>query len=111
MAITEVVYLGRDNSIDLLLKTDGEVQSLSSITSMKLIFVNGSTITSTNLDDDPIRWGKSGYIEGEVRLFLGEEDLAAGKYNTELVLYDPSNLNGVSWGDLKIIIREDYLSS
>lgn len=111
MAITEVVYLGRDNSIDLLLKADGVAQNLSSISSMKLIFIDGSTITSTNLDDDPIRWIKSGYAEGEVRLFLGGETLTAGKYNTELVLYDVDNVNGVSWGDLKIIIREDYLSS
>ena len=103
----EVVYLGHDNSIDLLLKADGTAYDLSSITSAT-ITIGTTTLTSTNASNGTIRWNKSGYDTGEIRLFLGDQSLTAGTYRRAyLVLYDAENTNGIVWGNIRITIKAE----
>ena len=45
--MSEIVYLTHDNTIDLLLKADGVVQDLSSVTKITATF-GATTITSTD---------------------------------------------------------------
>lgn len=100
---TEIVYLGHDNSIDLILKADDAAVDLASVTDMSLTL--GTTlIESDNGDSDPIRWAKVGYDTGEIRLFLGGETITAGNYQAPLVVYDPTNVDGVVWGLIPIVV-------
>lgn len=104
---TEIVYLGHDNSIDLILKADGTAVDLSSVTQMT-VTLGGTTITSAGGDTDPIRWAKSGYDTGEVRLYLGGQTIPAGSYRAVLVVYDSVNLNGIVWGErIPIAVEEE----
>ena len=105
----EKVWLGHDNSVNRVLKADGAAltnEQMDAITDMTLSF--GSVLVeSDNGDADPIRWRKSGYATGEVRLFLGGQTIAAGSYQAPLVVYDATNVNGVVWGMLPITVMAD----
>jgi hypothetical protein len=103
---TEIVYLGHDNIIDLSLTADGEAVDLSSITKMTLSF-GELLIESDNDVTDPIRWGQSEYDTGEVRLYLGDQSIPAGRYFAPLVVYDSNNIEGIVWGNILIRVKSD----
>jgi hypothetical protein len=100
---TEFVYLGHDNSIDLILKADGTAVNLSSVTRMTLT-LGATLIDSDNGDTDPIRWAKDGYVTGEVRFYLGDQSIAAGNYQAALIVYDAVNDDGIAWGTISITV-------
>lgn len=103
---TEIVYLGHDNSINVILKADGVAVALDDVTSMTLTF--GTTLVSSdNGDDDPIRWAKEGYEDGEVRIFLGDQTITAAAYRAPLVVYDPTNTDGLVWGLIPMTVAVD----
>jgi hypothetical protein len=106
--LTEIVYLGHDNSIDLLLKADDVAQSLASVT-RATITIGEVTIDSDNGETDPIRWAKSGYDTGEIRLFLGGQTLveAAQPYTSYLVIYDADHPEGIVWGYVLIRVKAE----
>ena len=92
----ETVFLGHDNSIDLLLKADGVAQDLSSVTKITASF--GSVlISSEDSTGGAIRWSGTGYETGEIRLLLGDQAIPAGKYKVPIIVYDPANANGIHW--------------
>jgi len=98
----EIIYNARDNRIDLLLKTSGSVQSLSAVTHVAIVF-SGVTYSSVTY---------SGYFDwtsgttGELRLQnFGHFGIAPGKYDAEVILYDPSNASGVYWGEIPIRVK------
>jgi len=103
--ITEIFYLGHDNTIDLLLKADGEAVDLSPVTRIDLEIKNVVTISSTSYPD-VIRWTGLD-VTGKVIISLDDYDgeLPVGKYRARLVVYDPTNTDGIVWGDLLIQIR------
>jgi hypothetical protein len=103
---TEFVYLGHDNSIDLILKANGVAVSLTSVTRMTLT-LGAKLIDSDNGDADPIRWNKAGYATGEFRLFLGAEVIKVGAYQAALIVYDAMNPNGIFWGKIPITVVAD----
>jgi hypothetical protein len=100
---TEFVYLGHDNSIDLILKSNGVAVALTSVTRMTLT-LGAKLIDSDNGDADPIRWIKSGYATGEFRLFLGAETITPANYQGVLIVYDATNPNGVVWGRVPLTV-------
>ncbi len=107
---TEVFYIGLDNSINLILKrrippatvyvalTNAEMDTITRMT----IRLGTTLVDSDNGDTDPIRWRKTGYTTGEFRLFLGHEAITPGNYRAWLVVYDPTNPNGILWGIVPI---------
>lgn len=68
--MSEVVYLGHDNDIRLVLKQDSVASDLASVTQIDLV-LGTKTISSVNNANDSIRWAQAGYATGEVRLELG----------------------------------------
>lgn len=107
--VIETAYLGRDNSIDLLLKADGVAVDLSSVTRMVLVVAGSTLVSSTNVDGDPILWSKSGYDTGEVRLFLKDESLSTGRNTAQLVVFDPTNTDGIVWGSFVIVVNAETI--
>lgn len=106
MTTRETVYLGHDNSIDIILTEDDQVQNLSAATQMT-VTLGAVTITSDNGAADPIRWNKSGYVAGEVRIFLGHQAVTAGYYEAPLVVYDEVNTEGVVWTVIPIDVKPE----
>ncbi len=104
---TEIVYLDHDNSIDLILKADGTARDLSNVTKITATF-DDTTIESEDAAAGPIRWNQDGYATGEIRLFLGDQNISADRYSTVyIVTYDPDNTNGIVWGSIRVEVKAE----
>lgn len=99
--MAELLYLGRDNTIDLVLKEDGTAVDLNSVTKITVTF-GGTTFTSTDPANGIITWAQAGYDTGEIRLDLGDETITPEIYSACLTVYDISNPAGVVWGNVLI---------
>jgi hypothetical protein len=107
----EIVYLGHDNSIDLLLKSNGTAVSLATVNRMSLT-LNDKAVDSTNSTAQPIQWNKNNYVTGEVRISLGTEStLTPGDYDATLIVYDSTYTNGIVWGAIPLRIKSNMEGS
>ena len=101
----EYVWLGHDNTIDLILKTDGTATDLASVTKITATF-DDTLISNTSASSGTITW--SGYDTGEIRLALGGATITAGSYKVPIVVYDPANATGVVWGNpIPIVVKAE----
>lgn len=100
-ASTETVYLGYDNTIDLILKADGVAVDLSSVTRITLDF--DGTIVDSDVSADAFDWNTG--TTGKISLSLGQETISVGTYNVQLVVYDPDNTHGVVWGRIRVVVQ------
>ena len=97
----EILYVGRDNTIDVILKADGSAVNLSGTTHVSLVF-SGSTISSV---------GRTTWFDwtsgttGEIKFKLGGTTIAAGAYDAELITFDLTNTRGISWGIIPVLVK------
>lgn len=101
--MAETIYQAHDNSIDLILKADGVAVGTSTVTMITASF--GTVLCkSTDAASGIIRWNQAGYDTGEIRMFLGSAtSVVPDKYlDVPIVVYDPTNSNGVVWGTVEI---------
>ncbi len=110
MAI-EMVWDGHDNSIDLILKQNNSAVDISGTTRITASFgkrrIESNTPT-TNL----IRWSGSGYVTGEVRLYLGATSVIPGLYDVPIITYqEGGSSNGIVWGTVKIRVKPNVEAS
>ena len=115
MALTdkEIIHIGRSNSIDFVLYADSTMADLSAVTEMRLR-VGDVIVTSTDSTAGYIRWSGSGYGTGEVRIFAGDTaiGLSTGFFDAALVVYDPTNTDGVVWDDnIPIRVKQNVLTT
>ena len=104
--MSEIVYLGHNNTIDLLLKADGVAQDLSNVTKITAT-LSTKTITSTDKANGIITWDQAEYDTGEIRLDFGNEDIVVSTYQMYIIVYDAANTDGVVWGTVKTQVRAD----
>jgi len=102
MTISETVYTGRDNTVDLLLKSDGEAQDLSSVTRMRLVDVDGAFDIDSDTSAGAFDWDNG--TTGKVIIAIGGEGIAAGRYGCRLIVYDPTNDDGIVWGRIVLTV-------
>ncbi|MBW1709928.1 MAG: hypothetical protein JRG97_13320 [Deltaproteobacteria bacterium] len=103
---TEIIYLGRDNSIVLVLKSGGVGVDLSGVTKITVAF-GATLIESANPVSGIITWAQEGYETGEIRLNLGDQSISQGIYNVPIVIFDVANPDGFVWGMALIRIQAD----
>ncbi len=110
----ELIHLGRDNSIDFRLEADSTWQDLSAVTQISLR-ISDEVLTSTDSTGGAIRWAGTGYVTGEVRIFAGNATavtLSTGRFTAALVVYDPTNTDGVLWDDnIPIRVKSNVLNT
>lgn len=97
--ITEISYDGYDNTIDLLLKAGASedaltAQDLSAVTRMVLTDDANIDIDS-DVEDGAFDWDTG--TTGKVIIAIGDQSIADGSYEVKLIVYDPSNTNGIVW--------------
>ena len=100
--ITEIIYDGHDNTIDLLLKADEVATDLSSVTRMTLD-VDTTTIVDSAISGECFDWSTG--VTGKVILALGGEGIDGGLYRAKLTLYDAINTDGIVWGEFNLTVR------
>ena len=98
----EIVYLGRDNRIDLLLLSDNSPVDLSGTTHviLKISGVSISSVGRTDLFD----WSSG--TSGELRLKLGGTTISLGAYKMGVIVYNTIDDEGIHFGDVPIQIRK-----
>jgi hypothetical protein len=109
--VTEYVYVGRDNTIDLLLKADGVVIALdAAVTKMEMKFSSrlfGAEYINSESNPGVFDWDTKG-ADGIVIIALGGLAITAGKDSkVELIVYDNVNTNGIVWGTVPIKVITD----
>jgi len=107
MATTyERVYLGRDNTVDLILKLNGVAQSLAGVTRITLDF-DGTVVDSDDYTDE-IVWvtGTTGKVVLKLGLVLETLGVAAGAYTVDFVLFDDTYTNGLHWATVNFTVSE-----
>ena len=103
----EHVYTGHNNSIDLLLTTDGTpLADTSVITKITATFA-GLLIESGDSSTPPILWDQPGFLPGEFRCYFGDSGIPAGEYEAPFVVYDPAHPDGIMWGRVFIIVHAE----
>ena len=110
----ELIWIGRDNSIDLVLYSNSSAVDLAAVTEMRLSLKNSTIIlTSTDSALGLIRWGSTGYATGEIRIVAGGSSvITPGRYTATLVVFDPSNSSGIVWdNDIPIRVMADPLAT
>lgn len=98
--VYEIVYLGHDNTIDLLLRADGVAYDITSTTRMTLDF--GGTVIDSAVHTSVFDWSDG---DGKLYLTLGDETIATGTYEADLVVYDSVHTNGIMWGMITILVE------
>lgn len=100
--ISEVFYLTRDNTVDLILKSDGVVTNLASVTKVEVL--DTGCKWSVDSEGSPEAFTIGG-ADGSLILAFGNEPIPAGTYKCRIIVYDPTNIEGVVWGEVKLIFR------
>ena len=104
MIVTETVFIGRDNVIDIQLYDDSVVRgvmdktSLANATRVEIIIDDGAKYNSEE-NADIISYS----YDGIVNLKLGKHFKEENIYNAQIVVFDPSNLDGILW-EPKIVL-------
>jgi len=97
----EIVYLGRDNTIDWQLQADSVAVDLASVTRMVLQIGDVTIDSDTDGmgEGNPFYWTGGVPTEGVANLFLtlGGAELASGIQDAKLIVYDPDHAAGLVW--------------
>ena len=101
----DTIYLGHNNTVDLILKVDNAAYALTSVTRITATF-GDNLVTSSDKANGAITWDQVGYDTGEIRIAAGFQSLTASRkpYSVPIVVYDASNTNGIVWGEYKILV-------
>lgn len=97
--VTEIVFIGRDNAIDLQLQDDSQTPGtlnntdLSAATKVEVVINDGNSYDST-ANPTVVMFNP---VTGVVTLKLGTMFTAENVYDAQIVVYDAVNTNGVLW--------------
>lgn len=100
MTIEEIVYLGKDNDFRLILTSDGTAVSLAAVT--KIILADAGGVYDLDSESNPTFFDWTTGATGEIIFRLGAATNPAAKYTYSLYVLDPTNTNGIYWGDIKV---------
>lgn len=107
--MAEIIWKGRDNSIDLLIKADGEIVTGLDVTVTKIELKYKDIYYSSTDSPTSFDWASRG-ADGVIILKLGLLSLPAGKdKKAELIIYDAVNTNGIVWGQFVLTVTEEAL--
>ena len=100
----EILFLGRNNSIDVRLKASGTSQDLGNTTKIQVTFGSGVTIDSSV---SPTLFSGVTSSVGALSLKFGSltEISANTVYDAEIIVYDDDNINGINWGTIPIKVE------
>ena len=109
---TEYIYLNHDNRIGLILKSNNSAVDLSGVRRISLSFGTVALDSTVSTSSTSISWSGATYATGEVQINLGKstvikDKIGAGHYQTYLNVADDSNMAGIIWGKIPIIIESE----
>jgi hypothetical protein len=97
--LEEIVWNGRDNTIELSLSVDGAAITHTSIT--RALLIVGATTLDSNTTPAYFDFTQA----DRLILKLGAAGLTVARTTARLIIYDASHANGLVWGDLILDVR------
>jgi hypothetical protein len=99
------VYKGHDNVFTILFEENDVAQDLSAVNKVELLY-KGTTYDS-DTDPNSFDYSTDG-ADGKIHFKLGIiSGITVGKDSrSEIILYDPSNTNGIFWGYISLRVTE-----
>lgn len=102
--IKEIVITGRNNSIDILVKSNKEIVPLTDVTRIQLVDQAGE-IDTIDSNDNPEYFDWTTYSSSGKLIFkLGNAGLTAGNYIFRTIIYDAENTDGIFWDRIFITV-------
>jgi hypothetical protein len=100
----EIVYKGRDNTNDFILKASGAAVDLSGVTKMELIFPGVTEPVSSDSAPGVFDWSQGG---GKLMVSMGHiSAIVIGQsYKARLVVYDADTPAGIFWGTITVVVK------
>ncbi len=107
----EKIYLGRDNTIDRQIKSDGTpltAEQVGAITRGVAVLDDDNIFDSDTIvlgDGQPFD-NVARASEGAIRLQLGHQDITPGQYRCQLTVYDVLNDDGIYFGSFDVQVQQ-----
>jgi len=83
---------------------------LSAVTKITASF-GAKLISSSDKAGGLITWDQPGYDTGEIRIDAGGETITPGGYDVPIITYDPSNADGIVWGEISVLVKAEVEAS
>jgi len=102
---TRIIYTGRNTNIRYQLLDQGAPKDLSNLTKIELILTSSVKITGLIGTTSPLDFTTD---TTALTLKLSALTLPSGSYpSVKLVVYDGDNANGLVWGEIALIVRDN----
>jgi len=102
---TRIIYTGRDTNIKYQLLDQGQPKDLSNLSKIDLIFTSTVKVTGTVGTTAPLDYAT---VPTELVLKFSDITIPSGSYpSIKLVVYDSDNPNGLIWGEIALVVRDN----
>ena len=106
---TRTLYTGRDSCIKYQLLDAGIAQDLTNLSKIELIFSSTVKVVGTVGTTAPLDFAT---IPTEMVLRFASVTLASGSYpNVKVIVYDTENPNGLIWGTIPLVVKDNPYTS
>lgn len=108
---TRTLYNGRDSNIKFQLLDAGTIKDLSNLSKIELIFNSTTKVIGLIGSTAPIDFTT---VKTEMVLKFGASatTVTSGSYPTvKVIVYDSDNPNGLIWGAISLIVKDNPYSS
>ena len=102
---TRTLYNGMNSNITYQLLDNGEVQDLSNLTQIDLVFTDKVRLSANSTATTPLDFVTS---SDRLVLNLGTYTVPAGAYpNVKVIVYDGEHTSGVVWDTISLLVKDD----
>ena len=102
---TRIIYTGRDTNIKYQLLDQGQPKDLSNLSKIDLSFSSTVKVTGTIGTTTPLDFATT---STELVLKFGAIIIPSGSYpSIKVVVYDADNPNGLIWGEIALVVRDN----
>lgn len=98
---------GTDGAFRINVKAPADISNVTKITAS----FGDKLISSIDKASGLITWDQPGYEVGEFRIDAGGQTITPDGYDVLIVTYDPSNTDGLVWGEVISLVRADAEAS
>ena len=106
---TRIIYTGRNTNIKYQLLDQGAPKDLSNLNKIDLIFTSSVKVSGTIGTTAPLDFST---VPTELVLKFSSVVIPSGSYpSIKLIVYDSDNPNGLIWGEISLVVRDNPYST
>ena len=106
---TRTIYAGRNSNIKYQLLDAGVALDLTNLSKIDMVFSSTLKITGDVGTTEPIDFATRG---NEMVLKFANVTIASGSYpNVKIIIYDAENPDGLVWGTIALVVKDNPYTS